>query len=144
MNQTEIEEGEICINDYVRTKSGIIAKIKNKYDEEYEERGNIIYELDKEVYDDIDEETSIYALPDQFKSHDKDIINLVEEGDYVNGKKIEAIIDGLIKSEGVAERVLCFEIDFPIENGLRAYHNCDIKTIVTHEQFKSIEYKVGG
>lgn len=70
-------------------------------------------------------------------------IDLVEVGDYVNGKKIEAIIDGFLKSEGVAERVLCFETDFPIEKGLRCYHNCDIKTILTHEMYEQNCYKIG-
>ena len=59
-----------------------------------------------------------------------------------NGKKIDAILDGGFKSEGVAERVLCFETDFPIEKGLRCYHNCDIKSIVTKEQFSSVEYRL--
>ena len=58
----------------------------------------------------------------------------------MNGKKIDIIIDFGIKSVGVPERVLCFETDFPIEKGLRAYHNCDIKSIVTKEQFSSLEY----
>lgn len=74
--------------------------------------------------------------------HSKNIINLVEVGDYVNGKKIEYILEPSIKIEYVAEKILIFETDFPIEKGLRCYHDCDIKSIVTHEQFKSIEYKV--
>lgn len=70
------------------------------------------------------------------------IIDLIEVGDYVNGKKIEYILETSIKVKDVAEKILCFETDFPIEKGLRCYHNCDIKTIVTREQFASMEYKI--
>lgn len=60
----------------------------------------------------------------------------------MNGKKIEAILEPSIKVENVAEKILCFETDFPIEQGLRCYHDCDIKSIVTKEQFASMEYRL--
>lgn len=132
---------EICVNDYVRTKEGRIEKVKviNKY--------GIVHKHDSDN-DTFDTGINWYAESgreineEDIKIHSKNIIDLIQEGDIVNGKKIEAIIDGLLKSEGVAERVLCFETDFPIEKGLRCYHNCDIKTILTKEQYEQNSYKI--
>lgn len=113
-------ENEIKENDYVRLKTGEIFKV--------------------------DENCAAYLNYDPNErervKHSPNLIDIIEEGDYVNGKRIDAIIDGFLKSEGVREKVLCFEIDFPIEKGLRAYHDCDIESIVTKEQFESISYKV--
>lgn len=114
---------EIKVGEYVRTNKGYVVKIDKEkknlqmlkfLDVEY---GNIL-------------------------KHSKNIIDLIEECDYVNGKKIDAIFDSRFKIQGVAERVLCFETDFPIEKGIRVYHNYDIKSIVTKEQFANMEYKV--
>lgn len=125
---------EIKVGEYIRSLvNGRIYKILEVSDliEEpnvkYYKTGNLTGFCSTELYN---------------VKHSFNIIDLIECGDYVNGKKIDAILDGGFKSEGVAERVLCFEIDFPIEKGLRAYHNHDIKSIVTKEQFKSIEYTI--
>ena len=118
---------EIKVGEYVRSISGEI----NKVDALYGIIENAVH-LEKHKWQDIK----------NIVKHSPNIIDLIEVGDYVNGKKIEAIIDGGWKSVGVAERVLCFEIDFPIEKGLRAYHNCDIKDIVTKEQFNQVKYEV--
>lgn len=114
---------EIEIGDYVRTINGYIYKL-----------------LGEQQYLDNTGETVDFI--EDIVKHSKNLIDLVEVGDYVNGKKIEDILEPSIKIEYVAEKILCFETDYPIEKGLRCYHNCDIKSIVTHEQFASIEYKV--
>lgn len=88
--------------------------------------------------------TPLQCHRDYIVKHSKNIIDLIEVGDYVNGKKIEAILEPSIKVENVAEKILCFETDFPIEQGLRCYHDCDIKSIVTKEQFASMEYRLEG
>lgn len=74
----------------------------------------------------------------------ENLIDLIEEEDYVNGKKIESILELSVTAENVPEKILCFETDFPIEQGLRCYHNNDIKTILTHELYEKNCYKVGG
>lgn len=70
----------IEVGEYVRTKDGCIAKIINMQEEDYQERGNLLYELDREVFDETEgfEEYSCYALPDQFLAHSKNIIDLIE------------------------------------------------------------------
>lgn len=120
---------EIEVEEYIRTKAGTIDKIIK------------IYTEDTDLKNVVRGENGSY-WKEKILKHSHNIIDLIEVGDYVNGKKIDAILDGGFKNEGVAERVLCFEIDFPIEKGLRAYHNYDIKSIVTHEQFKQAEYRV--
>lgn len=127
---------DIKVGEYVRTRNNGIKRIdtilKNKTVNKYG------YEIGSEW------DGKLYSIikTTEIVKHSKNIIDLIEVGDYVNGKKIDTILDGGFKSEGVAERVLCFEIDFPIEKGLRAYHNHDIKSIVTKEQFANIEYKL--
>lgn len=113
---------EIKVGEYIRLKRGEIFKI--------DENTTNYFNSNKDY------------ITNEIVKHIKNIIDLIEVGDYVNGKKIESIIEGNWKSEGVAETILCFEIDFPIEKGLRCYHNCDIKSIVTKEQFSEMEYKV--
>lgn len=63
------------------------------------------------------------------------IIDLIEEGDYVNGMKVNniAIEDGLIYLHMDADE--CLHEDTMLTGD-------DIKSIVTKEQFSSIEYKV--
>ena len=64
------------------------------------------------------------------------IIDLIEEGDYVNGMKVNniAIEDGLIYLHMDADD--CLHEDTMLTGD-------DIKSIVTKEQFESMSYKVG-
>ena len=57
------------------------------------------------------------------------IIDLIEVGDYVNGCKV---IKNTLKDGG----------NIVIVQGGNCFTNEDIKTVVTKEQFKAIEYKV--
>lgn len=65
--------------------------------------------------------------------HSKNIIDLIEVGDYVNGRKIERIND-----YGEHKRA-DFNLDF---DDCDAVYNQDIKLILTKEQFASVEYKI--
>ena len=63
--------------------------------------------------------------------YSKNIIGLIEEGDFVNGKKIiSAYLDGATQY-----------IKYEFYDGTRIY-NEDIKSIVTKELYKQIEYIV--
>lgn len=88
---------EIEVGEYVRTREGTIYQV---YD--LEDYGFII---DRGM--------------DWIVKHSKDIIDLIEEGDYVNGK--------LIKMN--------------YETGRLSIPK-DIKSIVTKEMFKSVEFEV--
>lgn len=66
------------------------------------------------------------------------IIDLIEVGDYVNGKEVKQIA----MFEGFPDYPkLIFTDKKHLITG-ETIENKDIKSIVTHEQFESIEYKV--
>ena len=66
------------------------------------------------------------------KEPSPEIINLVQVGDYVNGMQVTRIC---FDEDG--ERIL------NLSNCILELMNEDIKSIVTKEQFSSMEYKVG-
>lgn len=101
---------EIEVGEYVRTKEkGIIGKI--------EQIGVSLFWL---------EDGSAFNIKEESYKHSKNIIDLIEEGDYVNGLRVEYITNEAIFTSGLAHGIL-FE---------------DIRTVVTKEQFASIECKV--
>ena len=105
------------IGDYVRTKDGFIARIKEI---EQNERLHLFL---KAIYTDnykID-----MVLEDEIIKSSPSIIDLIEVGDYVNG---ECVINA-------------DSIEVYTRDGM--YLNEDIKSIVTREIFESMEYKVG-
>lgn len=61
--------------------------------------------------------------------HSFNLIDLIEEGDYVNGYKVDF----------VQNNEVVYNHNHPYKLNMFAK---DIKTIVTHEQFSSLEYKV--
>lgn len=104
---------EIEVGEYIRTTDGEIEKVVLIYDNRYmNEDGNMTH------FDDI-------------KAHSKNIIDLIEVGDYVNGYKVDSIENGKLiigDTTQVVEQILD--------------DNEDIKTILTHEQFEQNSYKV--
>ena len=68
-----------------------------------------------------------------------DIVDLIEVGDYVNGKKIVdvgCLINGPRKGTKV--------IDYYITPSAVSYlENEDIKSVITHEQIEQMAYKMG-
>lgn len=131
------------VNDYVRTKYGI-SKIIDLKVNPYGEK--TIYVLDEQIiniYDCDGGELAccnpfIDAMQDRFDTHFGDekciiksspnIIDLIEVGDYVNGNKVDA------KGN---KYVIFYDGDGDIE----VFEN-DIKSIVTKEQFKEMEYRL--
>ena len=66
-----------------------------------------------------------------------DIIDILEEGDYVNGYKVS------LKGYDYAHFVQC---DYPVENGTTnhyKFYEQAIKSVVTKKQFENMAYKVG-
>ena len=117
----------IEVGEYVRTRDGRIFKVDA-------EKKNI----------EINEFMNMRGDKD-IVNHDKEPINLVEVGDYVNGEKVHSIIEIFNKEEQVIGRKLTTDYRIAQYNGLhnRYYlYEEDIKSIVTKEQFKAIEYEV--
>ena len=110
------------VGEYVRTKNGNIGKIKN-----------IEY-----VNIDIDwvecDSYGCSCIPEYIKKHSKNIIDLIEVGDYVNGIKVAMIDIDNFDEEGTDKKyLLC---------GGTAIFNDEIETILTKEQMEANQYVV--
>ena len=107
---------DIEVGDYVRTKSGI-GKV--------EQIGNSLFWL---------EDGSSYSLSDKTIKHSKNIIDLIEVGDFVNGNI-------------VTDKYL-FAGEMPVveTSGAETNAKClcekDIQLILTHEQYSQNCYTV--
>ena len=119
----KLEEGM-----YVRTKVGKIAKIINKYDNSGSlHNENFVWVLD---------DSSVLALHSQKAvKASYNLIDLIEKGDYVNGKRVYniSIVDGLKYLDVESEDYLA---DMPFINADQ------ITSVVAKEQFESIKYEV--
>ena len=106
--------------DYVRTKDGDIGRIIRFTTD------TIFY---VQFYDNLEWKTDLEELG-EIEIGDK-IIEIVHKGDYVNGYKITTIGSNGIYAED--------------EEGylIKMFTEENIKSIVTKEQFESMEYKVG-
>lgn len=100
---------EIEVNDYVRTDKGHIVKID-------EEKKNLqmLKFLDVEY--------------GNIVKYSKNIIDLIEVGDYVNGEPVEKIEKDEFDLLEITTTTECL------------YNTEDIKSVLTHEQFSSLEY----
>ena len=111
------------VGDYVRTKKGIE---KITYIRESVTLGG--YEKymtsDKRAYENLTDFANI------IKSS-PNIIDLIEEGDFIDGKQV---VKAIHCSDGF-NRIELF-------GGKAIMNNTPIKSIVTKEQFESIEYKI--
>lgn len=123
----------IEVNEYVRTKNKGIRKIdridNNKTINKY------LYFTGKEDFE--GKEYGIIKTTDIVK-HSKQLIDLIEVGDYVNGREVKHIA----MFEGFPDYPKLIFTDKKYLIPGETIENKDIKTIVTHEQFESIEYKV--
>ena len=120
---------KIRVNEYVKTKDGRIAQIKSI---DYEAE---IYRFDRIIYiNDFSMKEDVLYNNEMFKKliakHSKQLIDLIEVGDYVNGKYVEEIKD---YADGKCIIALIGIIE-----------EQDIKTILTKEQYEANCYKVGG
>lgn len=70
--------------------------------------------------------------------HSKNTIDLIEVGDYVNGREVKHIA----MFEGFPDYPKLIFVDEKHLIPDDTAENKDIKSIVTHEQFKSIEYEI--
>ena len=121
---------EIKVGEFIRTKTGTIWKIKRiDFDK-------IDKSLKWYIYDKKDYITGIVgerAINKPYiKVHSFNIIDLIEEGDFVNGIRVEYVY----RPEGTYVKYIVIN-----ENHLIG-SNDDIKSIVTKEQMKTIEYEV--
>lgn len=118
-------EDKIEIGEYVRTKAGNVDKIKSIKENEILFENSIIKYTQKNI-------------ENMVVKHSKNIIDLIEEGDYVNGYKILRI-----EEMQNSDRKLFVVFKFNETEHCEIWRDNEIKTIVTKEMMTSIEYKVG-
>lgn len=120
---------EIKVGDYVRTKEGKIRKITDKY--QFNKYGEFYFKIEEKSKTSNGTEYSmdVINIKDIVK-HSPNIIELIEEGDYVNGREVEDII----KTD--KKHILYCTGDY-VSGGIQKN---EIKSIVTKEQFSSLEY----
>lgn len=119
---------ELNIGDYVRTKKGIIGKIVKE--EPFmdtilifldNKQGNVTLQNKDGVFKVNHKEDVIKSSPN--------IINLIQVGDYINGCIV-------INNKDETIQIIQLIIPFDLKEK-------DIKSVVTKEQFESMEYKIG-
>ena len=122
---------ELRENIYVRTKDGIIAKV------DYIDDNTIFF--DKDLYrtygDSID-----FLEKDNLERIVKasyNIIDILEEGDYVNGNKVIEIEKNYKFIDGTIRDILWTDTKMQ-----KAIWDETIKSIVTKEMFSSVEYRM--
>lgn len=122
---------KINVGDYVRTKSGYIGKITS-----IDNEMNRVYYYTKKM-------TSAVPTQDivKYVENKEQIINLIGVGDYINGYLVEEIYQPINKEIG---KLIKFSTDNVSgwEYGAEEIGENDIKSIVTKEQFESMEYKI--
>ena len=124
---------EIKVGYFIRTNKGIIGKLKRiELDEIDKNLKWYVFDKKRPDMNIIDE---IYINKPYITKYSKNIIDLIEIGDYVNGYRIDNIINGVLVNNAVGldrSGVLT-----PI-----VQYEQDIKTILTHEQFEQNYYKL--
>lgn len=123
---------EIEVGEYVRNEDGYIWQIKKTKDLD-----NIFIDEDGKVKEIAGETVFGDDVIVEITKHSRDIIDLVEVGDYVNGHLVVEI-----SKNAYNQKLVITEVDG--KDGAIRHHYLErsIKTVVTHEQFESIEYKV--
>ena len=118
---------KIQVEEYIRTYDGIIGKVLE--DEDIGENG--VY-IDTTFLDDYADETNFVKYED-IKSHSFNIIDLIEEGDFIK-----------IKDEYFEDVYLILDTESWLNRVKREMLNDYFKlvSIVTKEKFKNVEYEV--
>lgn len=127
-------EDEIKVGDYIRTEDGNIGTIKHKI---------TVHENDKFIRNEYRTSFNVYYYTDNQMQEcgwkiKNNIIDLIEINDYVNGYKVIKINEPSLAND-YKRIIYCNECE-GLYQGI--FTNEDIKSIVTHEQFKSIEYTI--
>lgn len=118
---------EISIGEYVRTDNGISKVIRKESDFVYEVDKNGTTNMGKIAFKN-------YIHTDDVIKHSKNIIDLIEEDDYVNGCQVMGIYVPRDTWEPIQINVDSQTIKY--------YFTDEIKTIVTKEQIKQIEFRI--
>ncbi len=133
--------GKIEVGEYVRTNKGRIGKVVEI---------RLGFNKDLQLYQDIYKlDNGLWTILDYIVKHSKQLIDLIEAGDYINGYKVINIIKNKINNNKlIAVGNMDYEFETVKEltetNGIKLLGNKDIQTILTKESYMANCYKVGG
>ena len=122
----------IKVGEYVRTKDGYIGKLVEYIPEAL---NYLKIDVGREIiHSDNSRDNFIYTRYGFQLKHSPNLIDIIEEGDYVNGKKVYSI--GTICSTiGILTTI-------NFTDGTFITDDMQIVDVVTKEQFESVSYKV--
>ena len=127
---------ELKVGMYVRTKNNGICKLYREFHEDSVDVGiGVFPEIDGFF---IDKEEINYIEKDNILKSNKNIIDLIEVGDYVNGKLV--YYDEELKCLG--QSFVDGDGNFYFESITKDWKN-KIKTVLTKEQYESNVYRIG-
>ena len=131
----KLEEGM-----YVRTKHNGICKLYREFYEDSVDVGiGVFSEIDGFF---IDEDEINYIEKRDIIKASHSIIDLIQDGDYVNGSKLLSI-DYAEDRDGNCDKLHFYYSFEDSDNDVNEYYEkLDIKSIVTKEQFESMSYKL--
>ena len=118
------------IGDYVRTEYGIAKYISDKVT-----KYGMYYVVDKDIMTcNVEGWENCLSGSNEIIKSSPNIIDLIEVGDYVNGHKV-------IYTAGEKHKLVY--VEYVNMSELLEVKSYQIKSIVTKEQFESMEYKIG-
>ena len=122
---------KIDVGEYIKTNKGNIGKIIEI---------RLGFNKDTQLYQDIYKlDNGLWTVLDYIVKHSKQLIDLIEEGDYVNGYRVINVIN-----EEPCPSGKCVDIDSSKDSSECTLWENDIKTILTRESYMANCYKVGG
>lgn len=125
-------EDKIEVGEYVRTNKGNIGKIVEI---------RLGFNKDTQLYQDIYIlDNGLWTVLDYIVKHSKQLIELIEVGDYVNERKVKHIA----MFEGFPDYPKLIFVDETYLIPGESCENDEIKTILTKESYMANCHKVGG
>lgn len=124
----------IKVGEYIRTIDGYIRKVTSVNKKgTYEALCYGAYSVDMKY------KNSVGISAKKIKAHSKNLIDLIEVGDYVNDYRVVDVMENMKTGELHLE--MTSDYTNP-EIGDCTIYNKDIKTILTHELYEQNSYKV--
>ena len=129
-------EEEIEVGEYGRTNYGKIIKFAwLEYSNGKRDRSKVILINEDTLSDDF----YYFSIGEAIVKHSKQLIDLIEVGDIVNGYRVINVIN-----EEPCPSGKCVDIDSSKDSSECTLWEEDIKTILTKESYMANCYKVGG
>ena len=132
-------EDKIEVGEYVRTNDGMLGKLLRieRDDIDTSLKWYVLYVPNSPFA-----KGELYTNKPYIVKHSKNIIDLIEVGDYVNGMLVTTIINMDENGNYIPCRIILCNRDGDCTLPPLKIYEKDIKSIVTKEQFETLEYKL--